>query len=145
MLQEGYYYTLDPYPLETQEFNKLFQFYENLRQGRLTTTQCNRCGHKPWPPRTVCPECLSDDLAWVDLPNKGRIYAWSMQEHGLPLGFTGPIVFVLVDLEEGTRIFSRLLDVSPEQVQVGDPVEFTVMEVPGNRVLHAFRLSKQRH
>ncbi len=142
MLQEGYYYTLDPYPLETQEFNKLYSFFDHLREGRLTTTQCNRCGHKAWPPRTVCPECLSDQLQWVDLPKRGHIYAWSMQEHGLPLGFAGPIFFVLVDLEDGTRIFSRLLDASLEEIHVGDTVEFAVMEIPGNRVLHAFRLVK---
>jgi hypothetical protein len=142
MLQEGYYYTLDPYPLESQEFNKLYKFYDNLRDGRLTTTLCRSCGHKPWPPRTVCPECLSDDLEWVDLPTRGRIYTWSLQEHGLPLGFTGPIIFVLVDLEDGTRVFSRLLDASPEEVHVGDTVELAVMSVPGNRVLHSFRLAR---
>jgi len=140
MSEEKYIYTIDPYPQESKEHNKLYLFYDYLKEGRLTTTQCKKCGHLPWPPRTVCPECMSDELEWVDLPTEGTVTNFSVQLAGVPLGFNPPLVFAIVDLGKGVKFLSRLVDAKPEEVKIGSKVKLEVEKVPGDRVLPAFRL-----
>ncbi|MFB6353998.1 MAG: zinc ribbon domain-containing protein, partial [Halobacteriales archaeon] len=44
---------LDFYELQTAEHTGIHEFYENLRDGRLTTTECDDCGELLFPPRIV--------------------------------------------------------------------------------------------
>ena len=67
-LEGKYSPTLDIWPIEAKEFNRIYKFYEYLREGRLTTTKCSECGHVAYPPRVICPGCFSDKLVWIDLP-----------------------------------------------------------------------------
>lgn len=57
-LEGKYSQTLDIWPVQTKEFNRIYPFYDNLKAGRFTTTKCKKCGHVMYPPRVVCPECL---------------------------------------------------------------------------------------
>lgn len=139
MIDQTYINTIDIYPLEAPEQNKLHKFYEYLREGRLTATRCKQCGSVPWPPRTVCPGCYSDDLEWIDLPKRARLYAFTTQWGGVPTGFDVPLMMGLLDFEGGLRMLSRIVDAKPEELEIGGEVEFTVLEVPGNRVVHAFK------
>ena len=66
ILEGKYIATMDLYPQESREFNRIYPFYEHLRQGRFTTTRCKGCGHEAFPPRVICPNCLSEDLEWIE-------------------------------------------------------------------------------
>ena len=44
ILEGKYPSTMDLYPMEAKEFNRISQFYENLREKKLTTTKCKQCG-----------------------------------------------------------------------------------------------------
>jgi len=78
---------LDFYPLEDEKYTRISQFFKNLKERRLTTTKCKRCAQLLWPPRIVCPNCLSDELEWVDLGTEGELYAFTEMMLGAPLGF----------------------------------------------------------
>ncbi len=138
------WHATDPFPAEDSANTRLHPFFDHLREGRLTTTRCTACGWRPWPPRVLCPACWSDQLEWVDLPQTGRIHGFTVQETGVPPGFEKPLIFGVVDVD-GVRVFARLVDCSPDALQVGDPVAFTVITVPPapgtaeSRVMHAFR------
>ncbi|MFQ5851569.1 MAG: Zn-ribbon domain-containing OB-fold protein [Candidatus Binatia bacterium] len=80
----------DPYPFQSPELNCLHEFYAHLRGDRLTTTQCRGCGNNYWPPRRFCPQCLSGEFDWIDLPKEGTIHAFTIQESGVPRGFSAP-------------------------------------------------------
>ncbi len=82
---------MDLYPQQAKEFNRVHSFYEFLRQGRFTTTRCKDCGHRPFPPRVICPNCLSENLEWVDLPTRGKVKVVTEEEVGVPLGFRNPV------------------------------------------------------
>ena len=73
ILEGKYIASMDLYPQEAKEFNRIYPFYEFLKQGRFTTTRCKDCGHQPFPPRVLCPKCLSENLEWVDLPTRGKV------------------------------------------------------------------------
>jgi uncharacterized OB-fold protein len=122
--------TLDLYPLESKEFNRIHQFYENLRENRFTTTKCKKCGSVPFPPRVVCPKCNSDDLEWVDLPTKGKVLRFTEEVAGVPLGFDSPLIHALVDLGEGRKIISRVINCKEGELKEGAVVRLAAYEVP---------------
>jgi uncharacterized protein len=124
-----YLRAVDPFPLESPDFNKLHEFYGFLAAERLTTTRCTGCGRMDWPPRGFCPACKSDAFDWVDLPHQGRVHGFTVQETGVPAGFPRPLVFAMVEVV-GLRIFAPLVDVAdPARLTVGTPVRFTRIRV----------------
>lgn len=136
-------YCMDPVPLESKEHNRIHQFYDNLREGRLTTTQCANCGQISWPPRIVCPQCMSDKLNWVDFPEAGSVYAYTVQLNGNPPGFPPPLIYALIDFDNGVRIISPVVDCDPGEVQVGSEVVLKVIPAPRERVLFFFQLKSK--
>jgi uncharacterized protein len=131
-----YFRALDPFPLESERYTKLHEFYARLGAGRLATTRCAGCGRTAWPPRGFCPECRSDRFEWVELPGEGTLAAFTVQETGLPAGFDGPRVFAVVEVA-GHRIFSVLLDAAPEKVVVGQRVRLAPLRVEDDPEGHA--------
>ncbi len=129
ILEGRYIATMDLYPQEAKEFNRIYPFYEHLREGRLTTTRCRECGHEPFPPRVLCPNCLSEDLEWIDLPTRGTVEVVTEEEVGVPLGFETPLIHALINLEGRLRLFSRIVHCRVGQLTEGDEVELFVFPV----------------
>jgi uncharacterized OB-fold protein len=136
-------YSLDPVPLQAKEQNRIYPFYDHLREGRLTTTQCVDCGSIAWPPRIVCPHCMSDRLEWVDFPDVGRVYAYTVQVNGNPPGFPPPVIYALIDFDNGVRIICPVVDCAPEEVEVGSEVVLKVVPASKDRVLFFFQLKSK--
>ena len=136
-------YITDTVPLQAVDQNRIYTFYDNLRDGRLTTTQCKECGYISWPPRIVCPECMSDQLEWIDFTEPGRIYAFTIQENGTPPGFPSPMVYALIDFDNGKRIISPIVECDPDEVTVGAKVVLKVVPAPKDRVLFFFTLKRK--
>lgn len=124
----SYARAMDPFPLQAPEWNRLHEFYARLAAGRLSTTRCGGCGRTAWPPRLFCPECTSDRVEWVDLPPEGTVSAFTVQEAGLPAGFTGPRVFAVVRVGEH-RVFTVLVDADPRAVRLGQRVRLRPLRV----------------
>ena len=141
----SYFRTIDPYPLESAEHNKLHEFYSSLAEGRLTTTRCVSCGQVHWPPRGFCPECASDRYAWIDLPAEGTIHAFTVQETGVPPGYPRPLVFAIVKILD-FRIFGTVMEPDVTALAVGRRVRVTPLRVADDpqgapRYLPAFTLA----
>jgi uncharacterized OB-fold protein len=134
---------LDFYELQTEETTEIAEFYDNLREGQLTTTECQDCGELHFPPRIVCPECQSDDLAYVDLPHEGELFAFSTVRAGAPMGMEDDVPFVIgiVDLGEIT-LSAHLDNAEYDDLSIGDPVELKIVEIDGpvdhERVFYRF-------
>lgn len=118
----------DPYPLQAAASTRLAPFYRSLARGKLTTTVCSQCERRHWPPRVVCPRCLSDQLDWVELPPVGRIHAFTTQDTGVPPGFPRPLVLAVVMIGE-LRIFTRLVGADPATVRRGRTVRLAPCQV----------------
>jgi uncharacterized OB-fold protein len=123
-----YFRAVDPLPLQSVEHTKLHEFYAHLAAGRLTTTRCRGCGRLDWPPRGFCPDCAADGFDWVDLPREGIVHGFTVQETGIPAGFTSPLVFAIVKVG-GLRVFAPVLTREPTVLQVGARVRFVPMRV----------------
>lgn len=129
ILKGKYAVTMDMYPLQGKELNRIYPFYEHLKEGRLTTTACKDCGKRAFPPRVVCPECLSENLDWVDLPTRARVLAVTEEEVGVPLGFETPLIHALIDLGGELALFARIANVKMGELKEGDEVKLLVFPV----------------
>ena len=142
ILEDKYPVTMDMWPLEAKEFNRIYKFYENLKEGRFTTTRCKACGHVAYPPRVICPECYSEDLEWIDLPTKGKVLTFTEEVKGVPLGFESPLIHAWIDLGEGSpirKILSRVINCPAGKLKEGDEVKLVVFPVPS----HPIELKKE--
>lgn len=128
LLKGKYSVTMDMYPLQSKEWNRIHPFYDNLREGRFTTTACRDCGHKSFPPRVICPECLSESLEWVDLPTQGRVLVVSEEEVGVPFGFENPLIHALIEIGE-FKMMIRVNNVKMGELKEGDEVKLHVFPV----------------
>lgn len=135
-------FLLDFFPLETERETRLARFFARLREGRLSTTRCAKDGELLWPPRTACPKCHGEDLAWVDLPETGRLYAFSAVLAGAPLGMEDQVPFAvgLVDLDGvPLRIFGRIEGRSWNELVVGQTVRVEPFDIGDGRYFYRFR------
>lgn len=136
-------FLLDLFPLESEKETRLSRFYVRLREGRLSTTRCPRDGGLLWPPRTVCPTCHQEDLEWVDLPESGRLYAFSAVLAGAPVGMEADVPFAvgLVDLDGvPLRIFGRVEGRPWNALRVGERVRAESYDIGDGRVFYRFRV-----
>jgi len=138
----GLPFLLDFLPREGEAETRLARFFARLREGRLSTSRCPRDGTLSWPPRTVCPRCHQGELSWVDLPETGRLYAFSAVLAGAPLGMEADVPFSvgLVDLDGvPLRIFGRVVGRPWSELHVGDAVAVEPYVTDDGRAFYRFR------
>lgn len=135
------HFAFDFYPLQSPEQTKIAPFFQHLKEDRLTTTKCTRCGVLHWQPRIVCPLCNAAELTWVDLPSEGKVFAFTAVYAGAPLGMEKDVPFVVGVVEfEGIRfkIVSRIDDARYEDLRIGAPVRLKVIWLDDGRVWFRF-------
>ncbi len=106
-------------------------FWEGIAEGVLRLQRCGACGRHVFYPRTVCPHCGSGAVAWVEATGAGRVHSFTVVHRApAPYRDEAPYVVALVDLDEGVRMMTRLVDVLPGAVAVGMPVEVAIQGDP---------------
>src|SRR5579859_1525131 len=116
-------------------------YWDAAKQHRLVIQRCSDCARAIFYPRSVCPHCMSDRIAWIDASGRGTIYSYTVV-HRAPPQFvdSAPYVVALIDLAEGVRLMSNVEDCSPSDVSIGAAVEVTFDEVTPEITLPKFRL-----
>lgn len=99
-------------------------FWEGTANGEFRLNACQDCGLVYFYPRALCPDCFSDDVEWVEADGTGEVYSYSVvrQMSGWPESDL-PVINAYVELDEGPRVFTNLVDCKPADVDVGVPVE----------------------
>ena len=114
-------------------------FWEGVAQRELRIQRCNACHRLQHPPGPMCSGCHGLDLGFVRSRGRGTVYSFVYAHHPAVPPFEVPNLIVLVELEEGTRIVSNLVDAAREEVRIGLPVAVEFAEVEPGRLLHRFR------
>ncbi|MBL8363071.1 MAG: OB-fold domain-containing protein [Rubrivivax sp.] len=104
-----------------------------LRDGRFAIQRCTACAHAIFPPRRLCPRCGELRLAWFEPGGLGTVHAVTVVARGAEQG--GPYNVVLVDLDEGPRLMSRVDGLEAEAVRIGLRVQAQVAGTPAGPVL----------
>jgi uncharacterized protein len=97
-------------------------YWEAARDGRLVTQKCQGCGRLRHPPRPMCPVCHSLDVEHIDLSGDGVVYSFAILHHPQNPAFEYPVLAALIDLDEGVRMLSNLVDIDPRDINIGMPV-----------------------
>lgn len=102
-------------------------YWQAAAQGRLQVQTCGRCGHVQHYPRTLCSTCWSEDLQLVDAAGTGTVLTYTVvHQPGHPAWRDQvPFVLALVELDEGPRMISNIVDVPVGHVTVGASVHLT--------------------
>ena len=117
-------------------------FWDAVKRHQLSLPKCKACGQLHYFPRPFCPHCFSWDLEWVRCSGKGKLYSYVINHRPAP-GFEeeAPYVIAVVELDEGPRMLSNLIDIepTPEAVQVDMPVEILFQDVNEEMAMFKFR------
>jgi uncharacterized protein len=112
-------------------------FWRACNEGRFLLRHCQRCDHTFYYPRRLCPACGGDALDWRDASGRGRVFSFS--EVHVP--FMGdawasqvPYTVVVVDLDEGPRMLSRLVGDDRADVAIGDALELCFVEADAQQL-----------
>ena len=118
-------------------------FFEGAGNGRLRLQVCDDCGTWFFPVVTRCGECGGDAINWRDASGKGTVYAHSQLERVYHARHEGRLITLAqVDIEEGLRIITNIVDIEPGGVKVGDAVEVTFETAPEGTAIPVFRPSR---
>ncbi len=96
-------------------------FWDALATGELWVQSCADCGTMRHPPRPMCADCQSMAVDWVALSGAGHVYSYIVSYQAIHPALVGKLPFatVLVELDEGPRLVSNLIDVPPEEISIG--------------------------
>lgn len=120
-------------------------FWAAARERRLVGAQCACCGAFRMPPSPRCPECLSEEINWVELSGRGVVYSYTIVRETPYPGFE-KVTFapVVVDLPDapGARLVGNLVGVVPEAIHIGMEVEVDWNPVKDGQMVPIFRPSR---
>lgn len=116
---------------ETQPWSE--KFWEGTKQGKLLIQFCQDCQAKIFYPRRFCPECWSDNLGWMEACGKGKINTFSTAYSNVEPKFMDelPYTIAYVDLDEGVRLMTRIVDCKPEDIRFDMGVKVVFHEREG--------------
>jgi uncharacterized OB-fold protein len=97
------------------------EFWESANEGVLKVQYCNTCGKSQFYPRIKCKFCHSFDLDYKQSSGKGKIISYSTVYRGPSDDYPVPYTLGLVELEEGTRIFGKIIH--DQALKIGMTVE----------------------
>ena len=116
-------------------------YFDHLREHELIFQRCTGCSHAVFPLRTVCPHCQSESLDLERSQGQGTVYSFTTQYRASHPFFAAevPITLVLVDLDEGVRVFANLIESVPDDARIGIRVEAVFDDVEPELTLLRFR------
>ena len=103
-------------------------FWEAAAKGKLVLQRCKSCGELIWCPRSFCAECGGDELEWTPVSGRGTVYSFTVIREVVSRGARGfekeiPYIVAWIDLDEGPRLVSNLVDCPLERAEIGIAVE----------------------
>jgi uncharacterized protein len=118
-------------------------YWEGAKLGELRLQRCNECAKVYFPPRPFCPSCASRSVSVFASSGRATLHSYVISHRAAP-GFTAPYAIAVVELEEGPRLMSNILDCpqTPEALQLDMPLELTFEVIDDQISLPQFRPAK---
>jgi uncharacterized protein len=118
------------------------EYWERTAEGKLPLRLCESCGTKRLYLSDVCANCGSVEWSWTEASGLGEVYASTEIHYRLSPEFPESYVLALVDLEEGVRMMSNVLDATIAEVPIGAAVELDFETLEDGKRLPQFRLAR---
>ena len=115
-------------------------FWDGTKRGELLLQRCNRCSKTYFPPRPFCPKCSSRDVSVVPASGRATLYSYVISHRPAP-GFTPPYSIAVVELAEGPRMMTNIVDSpqTPEALQLDMPLQAQFEKINDSITLVNFR------
>lgn len=100
-------------------------YWDAAASGRLLLRRCGACARVHHYPREFCPHCWSEDVTWFAATGRATLYTWSVVHRNDLPPFSGrtPYVAAVVDLAEGPRMMTEIVDCPHEELRAGMELE----------------------
>ena len=120
-------------------------FWDRTKQHKLFLKKCTECGNIDHPPYLYCTECSAEEHEWIEASGRGTLYAFTTTLLGAPLPFTDdiPYTIAMVDLTEGPRMLTTIVEARPEELEIGMEVEVVFDDITEEITLPRFRPLKR--
>ena len=107
-------------PLPTPMTPEAKPYWDGLRDGKLMLPKCDDCSKAFFYPRITCPHCHSRAVGWIQASGKGKLYSFQIAHRALNPAFRiePPYILAMIELEEGPRMMSNLIDIEPDPAVV---------------------------
>lgn len=116
-------------------------FWDATRARRLVLQRCAACGRHQFYPRPFCASCWSSEIDWVEASGRATLYTYSIvhQNDLPPFPERVPYVAAVVDLAEGPRMMTNVVDCDLEMLEVGMPLEVAFRDLDEEITVPVFR------
>jgi len=121
-------------------------FWAGCREHRLLAQRCVTCGHVRFPPSVLCPKCLGEQTEWVALSGRGQVYSFIIVHRPQHPAFLTDVPYnvAIVELQEGIRMHTNIVECPNEDLRIGLPVEVVFQKVDDEVTLPKFRPAAPR-
>lgn len=119
-------------------------FWDGTRAGELRLQKCDDCSKTYFPPRPFCPGCGSRKVSIFKASGKGTLYSYVINHRPAAPGFTPPYAIAVVELAEGPRMMSNIVDCpqTPEALVLDMKLEATFEKLDDSITLPMFKPAK---
>jgi uncharacterized OB-fold protein len=116
-------------------------FWEAAKRHELVMPRCKTCDQLFFYPRSECPRCLSDHVEWMKVSGRGRLHTYTVVYQPANAAFRddAPYVYAVVQLDEGPRVVSNVVQCDLEAVRVDMPLEAIFDDVTPEWTLVKFK------
>jgi uncharacterized OB-fold protein len=114
-------------------------FWAAAREQRLVLQKCGACGAFRWTPQILCRRCLAEAFDWIEVSGKGTVYSFTIVHRAPTPAFETPYLLVVVELDEGPLMLTRLIDCAFEDAAIGQCVEVCFTRASDEISLYTFR------
>lgn len=116
-------------------------FWAAAREGQFLVKRCRSCSRAHYYPRPFCPYCWGSEVEWEAASGRATLYTYSVVHvNDLP-PFTERVPYVagIVDLEEGPRAMTNIVDCDHDELRVGMPLDVAFQAISDDVTIPVFR------
>lgn len=116
-------------------------YWDAAAEGILLLRGCRDCGLAHHYPREFCPHCWSEDVEWERASGRATLYTWSVVHRNdlPPFGTRVPYVAAVVDLAEGPRMMTEIVECEESALAIGMELRVTFRLEEGGEAVAMFR------
>lgn len=98
--------------------------------------RCTACERLVFYPRSNCPFCLSPELEWQRIAGMGIVYTFTVARRPTapPFADEVPQKIAIIELDEGPRLTSTLVNIEPGDIKIGMRVRPVFDDVAGSNI-----------
>ena len=129
-----------PKPLPVME-GMTKEFYENCSRGELCFQRCSGCEKLRHVPTSRCASCGSWEWGWSRSTGRGKLVTWTVVRRPMHPDFAEDVPYApaVIELDEGVRMVSWVVDCPPDELRLGMPVTVVFDAVDGQVTLPKFQ------